>query len=99
MANGDTTDYPETLAYHVEPTPEHVANWHDFVDPAITADTFTISVSALNRNLAIDNTDKVQTAVPGSAPANETFIFEEAANCETLPKAQSHFSGQPFKDT
>ncbi|MBB5187295.1 hypothetical protein HNQ57_001564 [Zhongshania antarctica] len=99
LASGDTTSYPETPAYHVEPSPEQVTNWHGFVDPAIKADTFTISATTLNRNLAIDDTGNVQTVAPGSAPANEAFIFEAAANCETFPEAQSNFSGQPFKGT
>mgnify|MGYP003674529709 CR=1 FL=1 len=99
LASGDTTNYPETPAYHVEPTAEQVANWHSFVDPAIKADTFTISATAADLNLAIDDSGNLQTVTPGSADTNEAFSFEVGANCATFPEAQSNFSGQPFKGT
>ncbi|GAA4088622.1 hypothetical protein [Zhongshania borealis] len=99
LASGDTTSYPETPAYHVEPTAEQVANWHSFVDPAIKADTFTISAAAAELNLAIDDSGNLQTVTPGSADNNEAFSFEVGANCATFPEAQSNFSGQPFKGT
>lgn len=99
LALGDTTTYPENPVYDTEPTPEAVATLYTFVDPAIKADSFTLTVASQGRNLAIDDSGNLQTLPPASAPTDEAFSFERATGCANFPEAQSNFSGQPFKGT
>jgi hypothetical protein len=97
LAVGDTSIYPETPAYDIEPTPEAVSELYAFVDPEIQTNNFTLTSN--DRNLAIDDNGSLQTQAPESAPTKEAFSFERAIGCAKFPEAQSNFNGQPFKGT
>ncbi|MGK0247713.1 MAG: hypothetical protein ACI910_000440 [Oleispira sp.] len=97
LAVGDTSIYPETPAYDIEPTPEAIVELYDFVDPEILTDNFTLTSQDLN--LAINDDGRLQTQAPESAPTKEAFSFERGIGCAKFPEAQSNFIGQPFKGT
>jgi hypothetical protein len=99
LAIGDTTIYPENPSYDSEPTPEVVATLYAFVDPAIKADRFTLTVASQGRNLTIDDSGNLQTLPPASVTTNNAFSFERSTGCANFPEAQSNFSGEPFKGT
>lgn len=73
LATADVTSYPITPAYNVEPTPEQVSSWHNFIDPQVLSDTFTISAGAQNLNLAIDDEGRLHAVAPASKAENESF--------------------------
>jgi hypothetical protein len=99
LALGDASSYPEIPSYDTEPTSAEVATLYDFVDPEIKADTFTLTVTSQNLNLAIGDNGTLQTQPAASDPTSEAFSFERATGCANFPEAQSNFSGQPFKGT
>ncbi|MGJ8687002.1 MAG: hypothetical protein ACSHWQ_05955, partial [Spongiibacteraceae bacterium] len=97
LAVDDDTDYPATPANNVEPSAEQVALWHDFQDPLVRSDGFTITSDATGSELIVDG-GALKTAA--NAEGNlDSFSFEETSSCATFPEAQSNFVGEPFKGT
>ena len=96
---GDTTTYPPTPAYNVEPTPEQVQEWMSFVDPESTHTQFTIAATLSGNRLAIDGDGNLVNLASNANAANESFSFEPTTGCVAYPEGQSNFTGTPFKGT
>lgn len=96
---GDTTNYPATPAYDVEPTPEQVQLWMSFADPQLTFTQFTIGSTPTGNALVVGDAGQLQVVASASNPAAAAFSFEPASGCKHYPEAQSNFVGVPFSGT
>lgn len=95
---GDTTAYPATPAYHTEPTPEYVAEYHGFEDPNLLFDAFTLASDTTATRLGVDG-DGQLVAVAAADEDAQAFAIEPTTGCAAYPEASSNFTGTPFSGT
>lgn len=93
---GDTTEYPPTPAYHVEPTPEQVDLWHGFNDPQLRFEAFTLQSQSSDQRLGVDENGALVMVAAEEGNASQSFSFEPVEGCAVYPEASSDFSGTPF---
>ena len=98
-AAGDTTAYPAAPQFNVEPDAAQLAAWRAFVDPRVTATTFTLASQPDGQRLATDGAGTLVLAAPDDASNAQQFALEALtpASCAVFPEAESNAAGETFR--
>jgi hypothetical protein len=93
--------YPPALQYDVEPTPEQIATYRNFIDPNAKSTAFRFTNAGQVMTVAQPSgvLSRAAIADPSVAALPESFSLQKVLACASFPEAEDNTIGETFKGT